>query len=120
VVVGSNAVGFPDCRAGFLGNDVFFVPSRPPPDLLLPLVDVDFWALISIYIWPALTLCITPHADGTQSPRHGDVTDSAGAALWAGHDQRNDEPLRSMDKLRTDPILAFLVVATGVQRHVHL
>ena len=108
---GHNAVGF-FLTAGFLGMMYYFVPiqsGRPVYSYRLSIV--HFWALIAIYIWAG-----PHHLHYTALP---DWTQSVGmvfslillAPSWGGMINGVMTLSGAWDKLRTDPILRFLIVA---------
>ncbi len=108
---GHNAVGF-FLTAGFLGMMYYFVPKQAQrPIYSYRLSVVHFWALISVYIWAGPHhLHYTSLPDWVQSigmvfsvlllaPSWGDMIN--GIMTLSG----------AWDKLRTDPILKFMIVA---------
>ena len=108
---GHNAVGF-FLTAGFLGMMYYFVPiqsGRPVYSYRLSIV--HFWALIAIYIWAG-----PHHLHYTALP---DWTQSVGmvfslillAPSWGGMINGVMTLSGAWEKLRTDPILRFLIVA---------
>lgn len=108
---GHNAVGFL-LTAGFLGMMYYFVPiqaGRPVYSYRLSIV--HFWALISIYMWAG-----AHHLHYSALP---DWTQSLGMAFsmiliapsWGGMLNGVLTLSGSWDKLRTDPIIRFLIVA---------
>jgi len=108
---GHNAVGF-FLTAGFLGMMYYFIPiqaGRPVYSYRLSIV--HFWALIAIYIWAG-----PHHLHYTALP---DWTQSLGmvfslillAPSWGGMINGIMTLSGAWDKLRTDPILRFLIVA---------
>ncbi len=108
---GHNAVGF-FLTAGFLGMMYYFVPKQAErPVYSYRLSIVHFWALISIYIWAG-----PHHLHYTALP---DWTQSLGMAMslillapsWGGMINGLMTMSGAWDKLRTDPILRFLVVS---------
>ncbi len=108
---GHNAVGF-FLTAGFLGMMYYFVPKQAErPVYSYRLSIVHFWALISIYIWAG-----PHHLHYTALP---DWTQSLGMAMslillapsWGGMINGLMTLSGAWDKLRTDPILRFLVVS---------
>ncbi len=108
---GHNAVGF-FLTAGFLGMMYYFVPKQAQrPVYSYRLSIVHFWALVSIYIW------VGPHhLMYTALP---DWTQSLGMAMslillapsWGGMINGMMTLSGAWHKLRTDPILRFLVVS---------
>ncbi len=108
---GHNAVGF-FLTAGFLGMMYYFVPvqaGRPVYSYRLSIV--HFWALIAIYMWAG-----PHHLEYTALP---DWTQSLGmvfslillAPSWGGMINGVMTLSGAWGKLRTDPILRFLIVA---------
>lgn len=108
---GHNAVGF-FLTAGFLGMMYYFVPkqaNRPVYSYRLSIV--HFWALIFAYIWAG-----PHHLHYTALP---DWTQSLGMAMslillapsWGGMINGIMTLSGAWEKLRSDPILRFLVVA---------
>jgi cytochrome c oxidase cbb3-type subunit I len=108
---GHNAVGF-FLTAGFLGMMYYFVPKqvgRPVYSYRLSIV--HFWALISIYMWAG-----PHHLHYTSLP---DWAQSLGmvfslillAPSWGGMINGLMTMSGSWHKLRTDPILKFIVVS---------
>ena len=108
---GHNAVGF-FLTAGFLGMMYYFVPKQAGrPVFSYRLSIVHFWALISIYMWAG-----PHHLHYTALP---DWIQSVGMAFslillapsWGGMVNGIMTLSGAWDKLRTDPILKFLVVS---------
>jgi cytochrome c oxidase cbb3-type subunit 1 len=108
---GHNAVGF-FLTAGFLGMMYYFVPKQAErPVYSYRLSVVHFWALIAIYVWAG-----PHHLHYTTLP---DWTQSVGMAMslvllapsWGGMINGIMTLSGAWDKLRTDPILKFLVVS---------
>ncbi len=108
---GHNAVGF-FLTAGFLGMMYYFVPiqaGRPVYSYRLSIV--HFWALISIYMWAG-----AHHLHYSALP---DWTQSLGmvfslillAPSWGGMINGVLTLSGAWHKLRTDPIIRFLIVA---------
>lgn len=108
---GHNAVGF-FLTAGFLGMMYYYIPiqvGRPVYSYRLSIV--HFWALISVYMWAG-----AHHLHYSALP---DWTQSLGMAFsiiliapsWGGMLNGVLTLSGSWDKLRTDPIIRFLVVA---------
>ena len=108
---GHNAVGF-FLTAGFLGMMYYFVPKQAGrPVYSYRLSVVHFWALISLYIWAGPHhLLYTALPDWTQSlgmifslvllaPSWGGMINGIMTLSGAWH------------KLRTDPILRFMIVS---------
>lgn len=108
---GHNAVGF-FLTAGFLGMMYYFVPKQAGrPVYSYRLSIVHFWALISIYMWAG-----PHHLHYTTLP---DWAQSLGmvfslillAPSWGGMINGLMTLSGAWHKLRTDPILKFMVVA---------
>ncbi len=108
---GHNAVGF-FLTAGFLGMMYYFVPKQADrPVYSYRLSIVHFWALISIYVWAG-----AHHLHYSALP---DWAQSAGMVMslillapsWGGMINGMMTLSGAWDKLRTDPILRFLVVS---------
>ncbi|QSX73739.1 cytochrome-c oxidase, cbb3-type subunit I [Lysobacter arenosi] len=108
---GHNAVGF-FLTAAFLGMMYYFVPKQAGrPVYSYRLSIVHFWALIAIYMWAG-----PHHLQYTALP---DWAQSLGmvfsivllAPSWGGAINGIMTLSGAWDKLRTDPILKFLIVA---------
>jgi cytochrome c oxidase cbb3-type subunit I len=108
---GHNAVGF-FLTAGFLGMMYYFVPKAAQrPIYSYRLSVVHFWALISVYIWAG-----PHHLHYTSLP---DWVQSIGMAFsllllapsWGGMINGLMTLSGAWDKLRTDPIIRFMIVA---------
>jgi cytochrome c oxidase cbb3-type subunit 1 len=108
---GHNAVGF-FLTAGFLGMMYYFVPKQAGrPVYSYRLSVVHFWALISTYMWAG-----PHHLHYTALP---DWTQSLGmvfslillAPSWGGMINGIMTLSGAWHKLRTDPILKFLIVS---------
>ena len=108
---GHNAVGF-FLTAGFLGMMYYFVPKQAErPVYSYRLSVVHFWALISTYIWAG-----PHHLHYTALP---DWVQSTGmvfslillAPSWGGMINGIMTLSGAWHKLRTDPILRFLIVS---------
>ena len=108
---GHNAVGF-FLTAGFLGMMYYFVPKQVgKPIYSYRLSIVHFWALISIYMWAG-----PHHLHYTSLP---DWVQSLGmvfslillAPSWGGMINGLMTMAGAWHRLRTDPILKFLVVS---------
>ncbi len=108
---GHNAVGF-FLTAGFLGMMYYYVPvqaQRPVYSYRLSIV--HFWALIGVYMWAG-----PHHLHYSSLP---DWVQSVGMAFsivllapsWGGMINGVMTLSGAWDKLRTDPIIRFLVVA---------
>ncbi len=108
---GHNAVGF-FLTAGFLGMMYYFVPKQAGrPVYSYRLSVVHFWALISLYIWAGPHhLLYTALPDWAQSL--GMVMSLVLLApSWGGMINGIMTLSGAWDKLRTDPILKFLIVS---------
>jgi len=108
---GHNAVGF-FLTAGFLGMMYYFVPKQAGrPVYSYRLSIVHFWALISIYIWAG-----PHHLHYTALPNW---TQTLGMVMslillapsWGGMINGIMTLSGAWEKLRTDPVLKFLVVS---------
>ena len=108
---GHNAVGF-FLTAGFLGMMYYFVPKQAGrPVYSYRLSIVHFWTLVAVYIWAG-----PHHLHYTALP---DWAQSLGMAMsiillapsWGGMINGMMTLSGAWDKLRTDPILRFLVVS---------
>jgi cytochrome c oxidase cbb3-type subunit 1 len=108
---GHNAVGF-FLTAGFLGMMYYFVPKQAErPVYSYRLSIVHFWALIAVYIWAG-----PHHLHYTALP---DWAQSLGMVMsiillapsWGGMINGIMTLSGAWHKLRTDPILRFLVVS---------
>src|SRR6188768_3455357 len=108
---GHNAVGF-FLTAGFLGMMYYFIPKQAErPIYSYRLSIVHFWALIFTYMWAG-----PHHLHYTALP---DWTQSLGmvfslillAPSWGGMINGVMTLSGAWDKLRTDPILRFLIVS---------
>ena len=108
---GHNAVGF-FLTAGFLGMMYYFVPKQAGrPVYSYRLSVVHFWALISLYIWAG-----PHHLHYTALP---DWTQSLGMVMsvilfvpsWGGMINGIMTLSGAWHKLRTDPVLRFLIVS---------
>ena len=108
---GHNAVGF-FLTAGFLGMMYYFVPKQAGrPIYSYRLSIVHFWALISIYMWAG-----GHHLHYTTLP---DWAQNVGMVMslillapsWGGMINGMMTLSGAWHKLRTDPILRFLVVS---------
>jgi cytochrome c oxidase cbb3-type subunit 1 len=106
---GHNAVGF-FLTAGFLGIMYYFVPKRAErPVYSYRLSIVHFWALIFLYIWAG-----PHHLHYTALP---DWAQTLGATFsvmlwmpsWGGMINGLMTLSGAWDKLRTDPVMRFLV-----------
>ncbi|MEM6710287.1 MAG: cytochrome-c oxidase, cbb3-type subunit I, partial [Pseudomonadota bacterium] len=108
---GHNAVGF-YLTAGFLGIMYYFVPKQAErPVYSYRLSVVHFWALIAIYVWAG-----PHHLHYTSLP---DWAQTLGMVMslvllapsWGGMINGIMTLSGAWDKLRTDPILKFLIVS---------
>ncbi|WP_194755640.1 cytochrome-c oxidase, cbb3-type subunit I [Aliidiomarina indica] len=108
---GHNAVGFL-LTAGFLGMMYYFVPKQAErPVYSYRLSIVHFWALITIYIWAG-----PHHLHWTALP---DWAQNVGMVMsvilfvpsWGGMINGIMTLSGAWHKLRTDPILRFLIVS---------
>ena len=108
---GHNAVGF-FLTAGFLGIMYYFVPKQAErPIYSYRLSIVHFWTLIAIYVWAG-----PHHLHYTSLP---DWAQSLGMVMslaliapsWGGMINGIMTLSGAWDKLRTDPILKFLIVS---------
>lgn len=108
---GHNAVGF-FLTAGFLGMMYYFVPKQSGrPIYSYRLSIIHFWGLISLYIWAG-----PHHLHYTALP---DWTQSLGMVMsiilfvpsWGGMINGIMTISGAWHKLRTDPILRFLIVS---------
>ncbi len=108
---GHNAVGF-FLTAAFLGMMYYFIPKQAErPIYSYRLSVVHFWALISIYMWAG-----PHHLQYTALP---DWAQSLGmvfslillAPSWGGMINGMMTMNGAWDKLRTDPILKFMIVS---------
>jgi len=108
---GHNAVGF-FLTAGFLGIMYYFVPKQAGrPVYSYRLSIVHFWALISIYVWAG-----AHHLHYSALP---DWAQTSGMVMslillapsWGGMINGMMTLSGAWHKLRTDPILRFLVVS---------
>ncbi len=110
---GHNAVGF-FLTAGFLGIMYYFIPKQAQrPVYSYRLSVVHFWALVFTYIWAG-----PHHLHYTALP---DWTQSLGmvfslillAPSWGGMINGIMTLSGAWEKLRTDPVLRFLIVAVS-------
>jgi cytochrome c oxidase cbb3-type subunit 1 len=110
---GHNAVGF-FLTAGFLGIMYYFVPkqvNRPIYSYRLSIV--HFWSLIFLYIWAG-----PHHLHYTALPDWAQTLGMTFSVMlwmpsWGGMINGLMTLSGAWDKLRTDPVLRFLVVAVG-------
>lgn len=110
---GHNAVGFL-LTAGFIGIMYYFIPKRANrPVYSYRLSIMHFWALIFLYIWVG-----AHHLHYTALP---DWTQTLGMTMslmlwlpsWGGMVNGIMTLSGAWDKLRTDPVLKFLVIAVA-------
>ena len=110
---GHNAVGF-FLTAGFLGIMYYFVPKQAQrPIYSYRLSIIHFWSLIFLYIWAG-----PHHLHYTALP---DWTQTLGMTFsimlwmpsWGGMINGLMTLSGAWDKLRTDPVLRFLVTSIG-------
>lgn len=110
---GHNAVGFL-LTAGFIGMMYYFIPKRANrPVYSYRLSIFHFWALIFLYIWAG-----SHHLHYTALP---DWTQTLGMTMslilwipsWGGMVNGIMTLSGAWDKLRSDPVLKFLVVAVA-------
>ncbi len=110
---GHNVVGF-FLTAGFLGMMYYFIPKRAGrPVYSYRLSVIHFWALIFLYIWAG-----PHHLHYTALP---DWTQTLGMAFsvmlwmpsWGGMINGIMTLSGAWEKLRTDPVLRFMVVAVA-------
>ncbi|NKD77464.1 cytochrome-c oxidase, cbb3-type subunit I [Haematospirillum sp. H1815] len=110
---GHNAVGF-FLTAGFLGMMYYFMPKRAGrPVYSYRLSIVHFWALIFLYIWAG-----PHHLHYTSLP---DWTQTLGMTMsvilwmpsWGGMINGMMTLSGAWDKLRTDPVMRFLVTSVA-------
>lgn len=108
---GHNAVGF-ILTAGFLGMMYYFVPKQAErPVYSYRLSVVHFWALISIYMWAG-----PHHLHYTALPEWAQSLGMVFSVIllapsWGGMINGIMTLSGAWHKLRTDPILKFLVVS---------
>ena len=110
---GHNAVGF-FLTAGFLGMMYYFVPKQAErPVYSYRLSIVHFWALIFLYIWAG-----PHHLHYTALPDWTQVLGMTFSIMlwmpsWGGMINGLMTLSGAWDKLRTDPVLRFLVVSVA-------
>jgi cytochrome c oxidase cbb3-type subunit 1 len=108
---GHNAVGF-FLTAGFLGMMYYFVPKQAQrPVYSYRLSVVHFWALISTYMWAG-----PHHLHYSALPEWAQSLGMAFSLIllapsWGGMINGIMTLSGAWDKLRTDPILRFMIVA---------
>ena len=110
---GHNAVGFL-LTAGFIGIMYYFIPKRANrPVYSYRLSILHFWALVFLYIWAG-----AHHLHYTSIP---DWTQTLGMTMsiilwvpsWGGMINGIMTLSGAWDKLRTDPVLSFMVIAVA-------
>ncbi len=110
---GHNAVGF-FLTAGFLGIMYYFVPKQAErPVYSYRLSIIHFWALIFLYIWAG-----PHHLHYTALPDWAQVLGMTFSVMlwmpsWGGMINGLMTLSGAWDKLRTDPVLRFLVVSVA-------
>ena len=110
---GHNAVGF-FLTAGFLGIMYYFIPKvadRPIYSYRLSII--HFWALVFLYIWAG-----PHHLHYTALPDWAQTLGMVFSVMlwmpsWGGMINGVMTLSGAWDKLRTDPVLRFLVAAVG-------
>ena len=111
---GHNAVGF-FLTAGFLGIMYYFVPKRAErPVYSYRLSIIHFWALIFLYIWAG-----PHHLHYTALPDWAQTLGMTFSVMlwmpsWGGMINGVMTLSGAWDRLRTDPVLRFLVASVGV------
>jgi cytochrome c oxidase cbb3-type subunit 1 len=110
---GHNAVGF-FLTAGFLGLMYYFIPKRAErPIYSYKLSIVHFWSLIFLYIWAG-----PHHLHYTALPDWAQTLGMTFSIMlwmpsWGGMINGVMTLSGAWDRLRTDPVLRFLVVAVA-------
>ncbi len=110
---GHNAVGF-FLTAGFLGMMYYFVPKRAErPIYSYKLSIVHFWSLIFLYIWAG-----PHHLHYTALPDWAQTLGMTFSIMlwmpsWGGMINGLMTLSGAWDKLRTDPVIRFLVVSVA-------
>jgi len=110
---GHNAVGF-FLTAGFLGMMYYFIPKRAErPVYSYRLSIIHFWALIFLYIWAG-----PHHLHYTALPDWAQTLGMTFSIMlwmpsWGGMINGLMTLSGAWDKLRTDPVLRFMVAAVG-------
>ncbi|HEV7370092.1 cytochrome-c oxidase, cbb3-type subunit I [Arenibaculum sp.] len=110
---GHNAVGF-FLTAGFLGMMYYFVPKRAGrPVYSYRLSIIHFWALIFLYIWAG-----PHHLHYTALPDWAQTLGMTFSVMlwmpsWGGMINGLMTLSGAWDKLRTDPVLRFLVTSVA-------
>ena len=110
---GHNAVGF-FLTAGFLGIMYYFIPKRAErPIYSYKLSIVHFWTLIFLYIWAG-----PHHLHYTALPEWAQILGMTFSIMlwmpsWGGMINGLMTLSGAWDKLRTDPVIRFLVVSVA-------
>ena len=110
---GHNAVGF-FLTAGFLGMMYYFIPKRAErPVYSYKLSIVHFWSLIFLYIWAG-----PHHLHYTALPDWAQTLGMTFSVMlwmpsWGGMINGLMTLSGAWDKLRTDPVIRFLVVSVA-------
>ena len=110
---GHNAVGF-FLTAGFLGIMYYFVPKQAQrPIYSYRLSIIHFWSLIFLYIWAG-----PHHLHYTALPEWASTLGMTFSVMlwmpsWGGMINGLMTLSGAWDKLRTDPVLRFLVASVG-------
>jgi len=110
---GHNAVGF-FLTAGFLAMMYYYVPKRAErPIYSYPLSIVHFWSLIFLYIWAG-----PHHLHYTALPEWAQTLGMTFSVMlwmpsWGGMINGIMTLSGAWDKLRTDPVIRFLVTAVA-------
>ncbi|HXV23490.1 MAG TPA: cytochrome-c oxidase, cbb3-type subunit I [Alphaproteobacteria bacterium] len=110
---GHNAVGF-FLTAGFLGIMYYFVPKRAErPVYSYRLSIIHFWSLIFLYIWAG-----PHHLHYTALPDWAQTLGMTFSVMlwmpsWGGMINGVMTLSGAWDRLRTDPVLRFLVTSVG-------
>jgi cytochrome c oxidase cbb3-type subunit 1 len=110
---GHNAVGF-FLTAGFLGMMYYFIPKRAErPVYSYKLSIVHFWSLIFLYIWAG-----PHHLHYTALPDWAQTLGMTFSIMlwmpsWGGMINGLMTLSGAWDKLRTDPVIRFLVVSVA-------
>ncbi|MBM3598693.1 MAG: cytochrome-c oxidase, cbb3-type subunit I [Alphaproteobacteria bacterium] len=110
---GHNAVGF-FLTAGFLGIMYYFVPKQAErPIYSYRLSIIHFWALIFLYIWAG-----PHHLHYTALPDWAQTLGMTFSVMlwmpsWGGMINGLMTLSGAWDKLRTDPVLRFLIASVG-------
>jgi cytochrome c oxidase cbb3-type subunit 1 len=110
---GHNAVGF-FLTAGFLGMMYYFIPKRAErPIYSYKLSIVHFWSLIFLYIWAG-----PHHLHYTALPDWAQTLGMTFSIMlwmpsWGGMINGLMTLSGAWDKLRTDPVIRFLVVSVA-------